>query len=403
MAVHSYCRNKDITDIQFIFYCVKDCLKDKWRRDDVVTYLNEYEPLFTRKQILERIDQDKELFDDTLMRIAHDLQQELITHTVHFKPIRYRPKYDNNSKKTRIIGIQSVKQQIYDYIAVKGAQEVWDAKIGYYQCASLPGKGQVFGKKTIEGWIRKPETRNLARFVVKGDIRKCYPSISRDKVKMHLKRDIKNDTLLYLMFTLIDSFDKGLSIGSYLSQYLCNYYLSYAYNFMENKLRRYYHFKLFYMDDFIMIGDNKDLLVLAMKSFIEFMHEDMELEIKPNWEVYPIDYIDEHGVRRGRPIDMMGYVMYRDHTKIRDCIFLSARRAYIRAENRYIGVKPRKRLPVHFAYRCVSYFGWFKNSNSKRFIRDYNVKVIVSLAKWSVSKFYRDRNQKGHSQEREEE
>ena len=179
------------------------------------------------------------------MRIAHDLQQELITNTVHFKPIRYRPKYDNNSKKTRIIGIQSVKQQIYDYIAVKGAQEMWDAKIGYYQCASLPGKGQVFGKKTIESQIRKPENRNLARFVVKGDIRKCYPSIPKDRVKKHLKQDIKNDTLLYLMFTLIDSFDKGLSIGSYLSQYLCNYYLSYAYSFMENKLRGYYHFKLF--------------------------------------------------------------------------------------------------------------------------------------------------------------
>lgn len=348
------------------------------------------------------IDEDKEQFNDTLMTIAQELREELITHTVQFKPIRYNDKYDNNSRKTRVIGIQSVKQQIYDYIAVKGTQEVWDARIGYYQCASLPGKGQVFGKTTIEGWLRKKENRKLSRFVVKGDIKKCYPSIPQDRIKEKLKKDIKNDTLLYLIFTLIDSFGAGLSIGSYLSQYLCNYYLSFAYSFMENELTRYYSFKLFYMDDFVIIGPNKDSLIIAMKELVSFVKEELGLTIKPNWEVFPIDYIDEHGKRRGRPIDMMGYVMYRDHTTIRTCIFLTARRAYLRANTRYVSAKPRKRIPVCYAYRCVSYYGWFKNSNSKQFMRDYNVKVVHSLAKWSVSKYNKELNQQAHSKESEE-
>lgn len=94
---------------------------------------------------------------------------------------------------------------------------MWDCKIGYYQCASLPGRGQVYGKNMIERWIRSPETKNKCIYVVKGDIKKCYPSVSIPIIKKLLKKDIKNDNLLYLIFTLIDSFDRGLSIGSYLS------------------------------------------------------------------------------------------------------------------------------------------------------------------------------------------
>lgn len=393
MAVHSYCNNIDISDVKFIYYCAKDCLHDKWRRDDVIRFLNEYNPLFTRRQILEQVNKDKSVFDSTLMKVAEELSNEIKTKKVHFKPIRYKEKYDVNSKKLRIIGIQSVKQQIYDYVAVKGAQEMWDCKIGYYQCASLPGRGQVYGKNMIEKWIRSPKTKDKCIYVVKGDIKKCYPSVSIPIIKKLLKKDIKNDDLLYLIFTLIDSFDRGLSIGSYLSQYLCNYYLSYAYSYMDNELRRYYSFKLFYMDDFIMVGENKEQLVKAMQKFISYIKEKLDLTVKPNWEVFSIDYTDSHKKRHGRPIDMMGYVIYRDHTVIRTCIFLSIRRSYLRAAKRYIDVKPRRRIPVETAHRCVSYFGWLKNSSSGTFIFNYNIKVIFSLAKWSVSKFNRDKNQ----------
>ena len=45
-----------------------------------------------------------------------------------------------------------------------------------------------------------------------------------------LRKHIKNDILLWLIETIINTFDKGLSIGSYLSQFLCNLYLSQLYH-----------------------------------------------------------------------------------------------------------------------------------------------------------------------------
>ena len=105
-----------------------------------------------------------------------------------------------------------------------------------------------------------------------------------------------------------------------------------------------------------------------MQKFISYIKEKLDLTVKPNWEVFPIDYIDSHKKRHGRPIDIMGYVIYRDHTVIRTCIFLSIRRSYLRAARRYINVKPRRRIPVEAAHRCVSYFGWLKNSSLGTFI-----------------------------------
>ena len=156
----------------------------------------------------------------------------IVNKDLKLKPIKYYSIIDGMNKKERIIGVEEPLHQIFDYVAVKGLLPMLNAKIGIFQCASLPRKGQSFGKKYIEKWVREKKTIYYA----KGDIKKCFPSIPINKLKVFLKRDIKNDTLLWLTFYLLDMFKMGLSIGSYLSQYICNYYLSYAYHYASEQL-----------------------------------------------------------------------------------------------------------------------------------------------------------------------
>ena len=47
-----------------------------------------------------------------------------------------------------------------------------------------------------------------------------------------LRKYVANEPLLWLIETLIRTFKQGLSIGSYLSQFLCNLYLSQVYHYM---------------------------------------------------------------------------------------------------------------------------------------------------------------------------
>lgn len=220
--------------------------------------------------------------------------------------------------------------------------ELFERKIGTYQCASIPGRGQVYGKTAIENWIRKNPGKT--RIAAKGDVRKCYPSINRRKLKRMLEKQVRNEDLLYLTFVLIDSFDQGLSIGSYLSQWLCNYYLSAAYHYAAEKLFkrkkhrdgtieeiRLINHVLFYMDDFLLIGSRKADVRKAMKLLVKYMNEYLDLTVKPDWKLFQIDWIDKDGKQHGEPIDMMGFKIYRDRTEVRRSIFLRGRRAFVKA------------------------------------------------------------------------
>ena len=59
---------------------------------------------------------------------------EISNRELKLKPIWYKSKKDGSSRKIREIGIQDVKQQIYDYIAVNAMKPLLK-RIGEYQCS----------------------------------------------------------------------------------------------------------------------------------------------------------------------------------------------------------------------------------------------------------------------------
>lgn len=115
------CKNIDITDIKFIEKAIQDCLEGKKKtRQDIVSIMNKY--------------------NDSIHNIAVDMQSELLNRKLNLKPIWYKRKYDEASRKWRTIGIQDIKQQMYDYIAVNAMADLIPC-IGKYQCASIKGRG----------------------------------------------------------------------------------------------------------------------------------------------------------------------------------------------------------------------------------------------------------------------
>lgn len=201
-----YCKRVDIEDEGFCLVAVRDFLRGKSGRREVQALLDEYGG-------------EEEL--------ARSLAAEIRERRVTVAPIQYFNRIEPINGKHRIIGRETPKHQCFDYIAVNGLAEMLMAKIGDYQTASIPGRGQIFAKHAIEKWIREPR----ARYFIKLDIRKFYPSIDQDVLRAMLARDVKNEALLYLVGVLLDQFPHGLNIGSFLSQYLANYYASRAYHY----------------------------------------------------------------------------------------------------------------------------------------------------------------------------
>lgn len=365
--IKRYCKNVDITEVDFIENCCFKYLDGKWKRNDVHRLLARFSH-WTVGEIRSIVDADQkhELYN-VVGDIAMYMSGCIIDEELDLVPIKYYTRIDGMNKKVRIIGVQEPLHQMFDYVAVEGMRSMLEAKIGVFQCASLPGKGQSYGKKHIERWIKEKDTR----YFVKGDIKQCFPSIPMKRLKALLARDIKNDTILWLVYELLDMFKMGLSIGSYLSQYIANYYLSYAYHYASEQLFKMRNTKhngkarvrlinhvLFYMDDFLLTGSSKKDLRKAMKMLIKYICDFLGLEVKPNWKICK--------VCDSEPIDMMGFVLRIYKNIIRAKIFIKARRYFLKANNL---LKKGLPIPLRLAHQCVSGFGWFKNTNSRK-IRD---------------------------------
>lgn len=302
-----YCKHIDITNREFIEKAVYKCLGTRMERRDTIKMLAEYTglPYTTIKRIADKPYLQKYLHG-AIQTLVDGIRQEILDKNYKIKDIHYKNKIDGNSGKLRRIGIQHVKQQIYDYIACEGLWKLFEAKIGYYQTEALTGKGQITALKALKKWLADSEIR----YAIQSDIRQFYPSIDKGILKALLKRDVDNEPLLHLTFFLIDTSEHGLIIGSYLNKNLASYYVSYAYHYVtENcykqrrgKRKRLLSHALWYADDCVILGKDLRDLKMCQRMYTKYLKDSLHLTVKPDVKIIDLktDYIDIVGFKISR-------------------------------------------------------------------------------------------------------
>lgn len=365
------------------------CLNGKYKRNDTLELFSNVSGL-EKNQIYYIVKKfEKQAVFSIVEHLINILQTEIINKNLSFPQIWYNDKKDPSSGKLRHIGIQNVKQQIYDYIAVEGLRPFL-CRIGTHQYASIKGRGQIAGARKISRWLRNKSLKYFAKL----DIKKCYPSIKQDKLMDFLKKHIKNDLLLWLIETLLKTFkDEGLSIGSYLSQFLSNLYLSQLYHNIGHYHKERKHkngtteniklvqHRLFYMDDIFMCGSSLKNVHKAVKLLIRDA-KNLGLTIKANWFVRKMCFNNKH--KEKDFIDMMGVKIYRTHMTIRKRVFKRIRRIYMKVYRLY---KTHRKISLDKARRCVSYYGLIKNTNSFKIKRKYHVFKVLKICKGVIKDY----------------
>lgn len=347
----TYCKKIDPSDVEIIERYAWECLAPKLRRKDYSRFFSQYCSM-TAKQI-RRSAQDHEGLTaqhrEGLQQLAQDIRARIVNGNLELPPVRYEHRFDGMSRKERVIGIESVMQQVMEHIAVGCMDELWAAKYEYHQYASIKGKGQLKGAQTIQRWTKQGKTC----YWVKGDIRGCFRNLKREVVMKYLRRDIgKNKLLLQFVDALLLHHGDGLIIGSLLSQFLTNYVLSYAYRYVKTlaKERRgkrinLVNCALLYMDDILLTGNDRRNLVSAMRKMKKWARDNLGLEIKSTWHVH---------AHADAPIDMMGYrITAAGRIKVRPRIFLRARHAFDRATK---SATPALKI----CSRVSAYYGYLK-------------------------------------------
>lgn len=202
------------------------------------------------------------------------------------------------------------------------------------------------------------------KYCLKLDIRKFYPSINQNILKVLIRKKIKDKVLLKILDEIISSTETGVPIGNYLSQFFANLYLAYFDHWAKEVLKCKFYYR--YADDITILGNDKEELWTIFNKIKLYMSENLDLVIKDNYQIFPID---------NRGIDFVGYKFYTNHVLLRKSI----KRKVEKLENKYISHKIPKSL---FLIHMQSYFGWLKFCNSKNLLHDLQSKTLIKFSNW---------------------
>lgn len=345
MVLKTYCKNL-VVDEEFVAEAY-----DRWRRNEA-----------GRKNAW-RVDKQ---YGSAAALIA-EITREANDGTLSFEPIETRPR--NEDGKVRDIGVEPVKQQVCGYVVDLAIEELWNAKVGYWQI-SRPGFGQFRAAGSVKRWLGR------CGYHVHLDIRKCYDNIKCRDVERLLAKYVKSASVVGAAGAITDSYPDGhLMIGSYFSLRMAQLVLSCGYHHVEGlgkvrrgKRRAMVAHQCWYVDDVWLFGDSKRDLKQAVRSLAGYMRKEFGLELKP-WKI----------CRSGddEPADIAGVVVRPSRITVRDKTFLRARRALMRYRR-----KPRD---IHLARRVLSYNGWLKHADCLGFMARSGAFSAVRLAKRMVS------------------
>lgn len=235
------------------------------------------------------------------------IQDILINET--YTPSNYITKTIHERDKDRVLNkLPYYPDRIIQWAILLQIESVFMSVFCSHTCASIVGRG---GSKAIELMKQYLKDTEGTQFALKLDVRKFYPTINREVLKQLLRKKFKDKQLLRLLDLIIDSapnneFDQeeGVPIGSYLSQFLANYYLAYLDHYIKEDLGVKYAVR--YMDDIIILGKTKEELHYIREKIQEYLINVLQVELKKNYQVFPVDK---------RPIEFIGYVF--THTSLK--------------------------------------------------------------------------------------
>lgn len=284
------------------------------------------------------------------------LKEKTYTPSPYFKSVIK----DGLSKKERIIyKPKFYPDQIIHWCLMLVLKDALMRGMYKWNCASIPNRGIHYAKRACEKWIRHDKKKT--KYVLKIDIKKYYPSINKDILKNKFRRILKDNHILWLIDSIIDSHDKGLPIGNYTSQWFANFYLQDLDHYIVEQLQVKHMIR--YMDDIVIFHSNKRKLKKIFED-IKVKVEEEGLEIKGNWQIFNLEY---------RNLDFCGFVYLRDKTFIRKRITRNMRRTWYRFNKSHTQKKAR---------RMLSYYGWVKHSNSYVLYKKYfNLKLLKEMSK----------------------
>lgn len=277
--------------------------------------------------------------------------------------------------------IANMTKDTYSAIPGRGIQPIVNELKGYY-------KTKKVGKKKKTTFIPSVliSDEKGTRYCYKLDIHHYYQSINHEILVNKYKKVFKDPELIWILSEIANSVNTarpedleeiylldedidpntGVPIGNYMSQYSGNFYLSAFDHWVKEELKVKYYYR--YMDDIVILAESKERLWEIHHEIVRYLHEELRLSIKDNYQVFPT---------RVRGLDFVGYRFFGEYTLLRKSTALNFKR-----KMRVYRKKMETDMKLSYSEWCSfnSYNGWLLNCDSFRMYKKY-VEPLVPYMK----------------------
>lgn len=307
---------KQIVDINNIYIAEKNARKNKQHRKEIIQF-----------------DKNKE-------QLLLNLQQLLISGK--YKTSEYHTFTIYEPKERIIYRLPYYPDRIVHHAIVNVLSSIWVSNFTKDTYSCIKGRGIHKAAHNVKTALKD---NTNTQYCLKLDIQKFYPSIDNSILKQIIRKKIKDKKVLQLLDEIIDS-TKGIPIGNYLSQFFANLYLSGFDHWIKEIKRVKYYFR--YMDDIVLLDSNKSGLHQLRIDIQDYLQNNLHLQIKDNWQVFPVD---------SRGIDFVGYKFFHNYTLLRKGI----KKKFCKVTNKLNKLDITEQ---QYKQKVCSYLGWLKHCNA---------------------------------------
>lgn len=285
------------------------------------------------------------LFDKNKDNLLLDLQRKLING--EYETSEYYVFKIYEPKEREIFKLPYYPDRIVHRAIMNIMEPIWVSAFvkGTYSCIRKRGIHKAL--KDVK-FALKDEVNT--QYCLKLDIRKFYPSIDHDILKIIVRKKIKDKRLLNLLDEIIES-AQGVPIGNYLSQFFANLYLTYLDHWIKEQKKVRYYFR--YSDDIVILGRDKQELRNLLYDIQNYLNNKLKLSFKDNWQIFKVD---------SRGIDFVGYRIFHTHTLLRKSI----KKKFCKKINK---LNKKQNLDKDtYKQKICSYIGWIKYCNGRNLL-----------------------------------
>ncbi len=295
------------------------------------------------------------------------IQEELTNVTYVFGGYREFYIYE---PKQRLIMAQPFRDRVVQWAIYQLLHPVFAKGYITDSYACIEGRGTHKAVNRLKNWLQQVDRKHKKYYYLKLDISKYFYRVDHAVLMNILKRRIRDDRMIGLLDQIVNSNtnfglppgkspgevrkservnNKGMPVGNLSSQMFANLYMNELDQYCKRIMRIHYYIR--YMDDIIILHEDKQQLHEWKRLINEFLQDNLELDLNQKTCIRPITL----------GIEFCGYRIWPTHVKLRKSTALRMKRKLKVTQKQYAASE----IGYERAMQTVnSYMGILKHCDS---------------------------------------